>query len=503
MGKAGASSGVSTSALKHAAESDPPMFSKRAKKQAAVHHLTNSKPSALSVEKNAAPEVIDEDEEITFRKLGLGEWLDQTLKELGIAKPSPVQRACVPHVLRGEDVIGCAQTGSGKTAAFALPILQKLAEDPFGVFALVLTPTRELAFQIADQFRALGSKLGLRDAVVIGGMEMTSQAVALSKRPHVVIATPGRLYDHFQSSQEMAGWFSRLRFLVLDEADRLLDVGFEKEMGGILKRLPQKRQTLLFSATMTQNLRQLQDTPMTGGKAPFHFQAYEGLRTVEALKQEYLFVPANVKDVYLTHLMDGLEEQKVRSVIIFTSTCKSAQLLQLLLEELEISSVALHSARSQNRRLAALDRFKSGAVPVLVATDVASRGLDIPTVDLVINYDIPRYAKDYVHRVGRTARAGRGGGAVSLVTQYDVELIQSIEGLLGRQLEERTVVEDEVLKGITKVYKARRVAALKMSESGFEDVLEARKKRKNGGRSQEIERPKRRKHKGREGKGDG
>lgn len=371
--------------------------------------------------------------------------------------------------------MGLAQTGTGKTAAFALPILHRLAEDPYGVFALVVTPTRELAYQLAEQFRALGSCLNLRCAVVVGGMDMINQSQALMQRPHVVIATPGRIKVLIDQNPDMPSIFSRTKFLVLDEADRVLDVGFEEELRVVFQSLPKNRQTLLFSATMTSDLQTLLE--LSGNKA-YVYAAYEGFQTVESLKQQYVFIPKNVKDVYLLHILSRMEDMSIRSAIIFVSTCRSCHLLGLLLEELDLEVAALHSFKSQSLRLAALHQFKSGKVPVLLATDVASRGLDIPTVDLVINYDIPRFPKDYVHRVGRTARAGRGGLAISLVTENDVDLIHEIEADLGKQLDKFECKENEVLADITKVYKAKRVATMKMMDDGFEEKAEARKAQK-------------------------
>ncbi|KAF9588336.1 hypothetical protein IFM89_008766 [Coptis chinensis] len=351
---------------------------------------------------------------LTFTDLNLSDWALETCKELGLKKPTPVQQHCIPKILAGNDVLGLAETGSGKTAAFALPILQKLAENRYGVYALVITPTRELAFQLADQFKALGSSLSLRCSVIVGGMDMIEQGKVLMSRPHVIIATPGRIKVLIEQNPDIEAVFKRTKFLVLDEADRVLDVGFEEELRVIFKCLPENRQTLLFSATMTENLQTLLE--LSANKAYF-YQAYEGVRTVESLKQQYLFIPENLKDVYLLHILSKMEDMGIRSAIVFVSKCKTCHLLSLLLEELDHSAAALHSHQSQALRLSALQRFKSGQVPVLLATDVASRGLDIPTVDLVINYDIPRHSEDYVHRVGRTARAGRGGLAVSLVTQ--------------------------------------------------------------------------------------
>ncbi|MCD7465710.1 putative ATP-dependent RNA helicase ddx49, partial [Datura stramonium] len=424
-----------------------PLFSRKTKP-------TTRKPFPSSTSIGENPKQLDKEtnstptpSHITFSDLGLAEWAVQTCKELGMKKPTPVQYHCIPRILSGQDVLGLAQTGSGKTAAFALPILHRLAEDPYGVSCLVVTPTRELAFQLAEQFRALGSCLNLRCAVVVGGMDMINQTKTLMQRPHVVIATPGRIKVLIEQNPDIPPVFSRTKFLVLDEADRVLDVGFEEELRAIFQCLPKNRQTLLFSATMTSNLQTLLE--LSANKAYF-YEAYEGFKTVESLKQQYIFIPKNVKDVYLQYILSKIKDIGVRSAIIFVSTCRICQLLGLLLEELEIDAASLHSYKSQSLRLSALHKFKSGRVPILVATDVASRGLDIPTVDLVINYDIPRYPQDYVHRVGRTARAGRGGLAVSFVTQNDVDLIHEIEAVLGKQLEKFECKENEVLADITK-----------------------------------------------------
>ncbi|EIE19868.1 DEAD-domain-containing protein [Coccomyxa subellipsoidea C-169] len=405
---------------------------------------------------------------VTFRSLGISEWLDRVCKSLGMVRPTQVQRGCIPAILGGRDVLGTAHTGSGKTAAFALPILQRLAREPYGIFALVLTPTRELAMQLADQFRALGSGMSLTDAVVIGGLDMQSQAKALAQRPHIIVATPGRLRDLLSAHADLAEGFNRVAFLVLDEADRLLEPTFESELRVIASHLPAQRQTLLFSATLTRSLATLQASAL---RDAFLFQAdaYEGLETAVNLREDYLFIPAKVRELYLVHVLESLEEFSIRSAIVFCSTCRGCHLLSLLLAELGVASVALHSHLTQGRRLAALHRFKSGGVPILLATDVASRGLDIPTVDLVVNYELPSLPRDYVHRVGRTARAGRGGWALSLVTQYDVELVQHIESLIGHQLREFTLDEAQVLKGITRVYSAKRSVAVKALEDESRD----------------------------------
>ncbi|KAK9082206.1 hypothetical protein Syun_031655 [Stephania yunnanensis] len=431
---------------------------------------TNRRPSKTLTKSTQNPP-----NSLQFSDLSLSEWAIDTCKELGMKAPTPVQQHCIPRILAGDDVLGIAQTGSGKTAAFALPILNRLAEGPFGVFALVLTPTRELAYQLAEQFRALGSSLHLRCAVVVGGMDMISQLQELGRRPHVVVATPGRIKVLLEENPDIPAVFSKTKFLVLDEADRVLDAGFEDALRVVFQCLPKNRQTLLFSATMTSELQTLLE--LSANKA-FFYEAYEGFKTVDSLKQQYVFVPKHVKDVYLLYILSKMEDLKIRSAIIFVSTCRNCHLLSLLLEELDQTAAALHSHKSQSLRLAALHRFKSGQVPLLLATDVASRGLDIPTVDLVINYDIPRFPRDYVHRVGRTARAGRGGMAVSFVTENDIALVHGIEEVIGKQLELFECKENDVLADITKVYKARRVASMRMMDDGFEETAKARKQQK-------------------------
>lgn len=421
----------------------------------------------------------------TFADLGLSQWLVDACDALGMRRPTAVQRRCIPRALAGEDVLGIAETGSGKTAAFALPILHRLGEDPYGVAALALAPTRELAAQLAEQFRALGAPLGLRCLAAIGGFDSLAQAKGLARRPHVVVATPGRIATLVSNDPDLAKAFARTKFLVLDEADRVLDVNFEEDLRVIFGCLPKKRQTFLFSATMSDNLRSLLE--LSGNKSYF-FEAYEGFKTVETLKQRYIHTPPDGKELHLLYLLSKMKEKeedsiqmtgnRIRSAIVFVSTCRTCQYLDLLLEELGSPAVSLHSHKSQSQRLSALNRFKSGQVPVLIATDVGSRGLDIQTVDLVINYDIPRFPRDYIHRVGRTARASRGGLSISFVTQRDICLLHEIEDVVGKQLDAYQCNDREVTKDITKVFKARRLANLKMEDEGHEEKVQARKEQK-------------------------
>ncbi|GET03738.1 probable ATP-dependent RNA helicase DDX49 [Rhizophagus clarus] len=411
----------------------------------------------------------------TFEELGLNPWLIDALKAMSIKFPSAIQRACIPPILKGKDCIGGAKTGSGKTAAFALPILQKLSEDPFGVFALVLTPTRELAFQIADQFRVLGKSINLKECVVVGGLDMMSQSLQLSRKPHVVIATPGRLVDHINSSA-IAPCLSRIRFLVLDEADRLLSDTFAEDLATIFDTIPKKRQTLLFTATMTESILQLQDVQEDPGKKPFVYQMKSDISTVSTLSQFYVFIPSHIREPYLTHLLRS-EELTNKSTIIFCGRCRTAELLRVMLVELDIRCTSLHSTMSQKERLNSLGKFKAEIVRVLIATDVGSRGLDIPTVQLVINFDIPRDPTDYIHRVGRTARAGRGGIALSIVTERDIELVQNIETRINKKMEEWKINENKVLESLNEISTAKRVATMHLHDTNFGASKEIQKKK--------------------------
>ncbi|XP_039942961.1 probable ATP-dependent RNA helicase DDX49 [Hirundo rustica] len=411
-----------------------------------------------------------------FRVLGLAPWLAEQARQVGLLRPTPVQAACIPPVLQGRDCLGCAKTGSGKTAAFVLPVLQVLSEDPYGIFCLVLTPTRELAYQIAEQFRVLGKPLGLKDCVVVGGLDMVAQALELARKPHVVIATPGRLADHLRSSSTFS--LRKIKFLVLDEADRLLEQGcadFSADLELILEALPARRQTLLFSATLTATLSQLR---ALAANSPFFWEAEAQVRTVEELEQRYLLVPEALKDAYLVHLVQSFQDlHQDWAIIIFTKTCKDCQVLNMMLRKFNFPSVALHSMMKQKQRFAALAKFKSSIFKILIATDVAARGLDIPAVQLVINHNTPGLPKIYIHRVGRTARAGRRGTAITLVTQYDIHLVHAIEEEIKLKLQEFSVEEQLVLDILTQVNVTRRECEIELEGMDFDEKKEINKRK--------------------------
>ncbi|XP_018370584.1 PREDICTED: probable ATP-dependent RNA helicase DDX47 [Trachymyrmex cornetzi] len=410
-------------------------------------------------------------EKITWKDLGLVDTLCKTCLDLKWKEPTRIQQEAIPLTLQGKDVIGLAETGSGKTAAFALPILQALLENPQRYFALVLTPTRELAFQISEQFDALGSSIGVKTVVLVGGMDMHAQGMILEKKPHIIIATPGRLVDHLENTKGFN--LRQLKFLVMDEADRILNMDFEVEVDKILRVIPRERRTLLFSATMTKKVQKLQRASL---RNPVKVEVSTKYQTVEKLQQYYIFIPVKFKDVYLVHILNELAGN---SFMIFCGTCNNTVRTALLLRNLGFTAVPLHGQMTQNKRIAALTKFKAKNRSILISTDVASRGLDIPHVDIVINFDIPTHSKDYIHRVGRTARAGRSGRSITFVTQYDVELYQRIEQLISKKLPLFPTEEEEVMLLQERVSEAQRI--VKMDMKNIEDNKKLGKRKKRGG----------------------
>lgn len=391
----------------------------------------------------------------TFADLGVTESLCDACTQLGFKAPTAIQRESIPISLTGRDLIGLAETGSGKTAAFALPILQALLDKPQPMFGLVLAPTRELAYQISQQFEALGSLINVKCAVLVGGMDMVPQAIALGKRPHILVATPGRLLDHLENTKGFS--LRSLKYLVMDEADRLLDLDFGPILDKILRVLPFERHTMLFSATMNTKLDNLTRAALRNPtRVNISSSSYQ---TVKNLLQHYIFVPHKFKDIYLISLLHTFAGQ---TCILFTRTVNETQRIAFLLRALGRSAIPLHGQMNQSARLGALNKFRSGGKEILVATDVAARGLDIPSVDLVLNFDLPPDSKTYVHRVGRTARAGKSGVAISFVTQYDIEIYQRIEKALGKKLEEFPTEREEVMVFAERVGDAQRIAITEM-----------------------------------------
>jgi len=416
-----------------------------------------------------------------FGSLGVRPWLVRSLANLSIKKPTKIQSECIPAILAGLDCFGISKTGSGKTVAFAVPILQDLFKDPAAIFALVLTPTRELAAQIYEQFVTISSPHNLKALLVTGGRDMRDEAIALARLPHVVISTPGRLADHINSSGEdtICG-LRRVRYLVFDEADRLLDSqgnqGMFEDVNLVMSVLspPTERQTMFFTATMTPELRLMLDKPPHEGKRPpvLCEVDMDVLKIPDTLKQTYLEVVDSHREHYL-HMFLLTEGNIDKSVIIFCNYTKTAQRIHHLLRHLDHRATSLHSKLPQRQRTDNLGRFRAAAARILVATDVASRGLDIPDVSLVVNLEIPQDPDDYIHRVGRTARAGRSGEAVTIVgSQRDVGRLLAVEERVGQKMkkweEEGVNLEKRVLKDALKIVTEKKLVAMNEVEEGRE-----------------------------------
>ncbi|KAI1308116.1 DEAD-domain-containing protein [Xylaria venustula] len=398
----------------------------------------------------------------TFKELGIVDSLCDACASLKFTHATPIQAKSIPEALAGRDIIGLAETGSGKTAAFVLPILQSLLEHPSPLYALILAPTRELAQQIGQQVDALGATISVRSCTIVGGLDMVAQGIALGKKPHVIVATPGRLLDHLEKTKGFK--LNALKYLVIDEADRLLDMDFGPVLDKLLKFIPRERRTFLFSATMSSKVESLQRASL---RDPVRVSVSASkYQTVSTLKQFYLFIPHAFKDFYLIYL---LSEFVGRSTIIFTRTVFEAQRISIMIRHLGFKGIPLHGQLSQSARLGALNKFKSNARDILVATDVAARGLDIPSVDLVLNYDLPGDSKTYIHRVGRTARAGKSGQALSIITQYDIEVYKRIEAALGIQLPEFPSSRDEVM-----VFRERTEEAQRHSRNEMKNLMDDR-----------------------------
>jgi ATP-dependent RNA helicase RhlE len=358
-----------------------------------------------------------------FQDLNLIDPLLRAVRAEGYETPTPIQEQAIPHVLSGRDLIGCAQTGTGKTAAFALPILQHLSErQPNGAIrALILSPTRELATQIGDSFAVYGRNLRLRTIVIYGGVGQQPQVDKLRRGADILVATPGRLLDLMNQGYVN---LNRIEIFVLDEADRMLDMGFIHDVRRVISALPTRRQTLLFSATMPQDIQDLADRILV---KPVRVEVTPQATTVEKIDQSVFFVEKKDKRALLEHL---LSDRAIRRVLVFTRTKHGANKLVEQLFRSNIQAEAIHGNKSQSARERALANFKSGRTRVLVATDIAARGIDVDDVTHVINYDLPNEPESYVHRIGRTARAGASGIAYSFCDAEERTHLRDIEKLI-------------------------------------------------------------------------
>lgn len=387
---------------------------------------------------------------VSFQDLGISAQLNRICNFVGYKKATKIQARTIPAVLRKKDIIGYAQTGSGKTIAFVLPIIHNLILKKSIFHSLIIVPARELAFQIAAHCEVLGNIFGIRITVLTGGMNAGCQKTLIELNPHIIVCTPGRLIDHLGKTSQLQ--IRKISIFVLDEADRLLQLDFEKEFLIILSQLSKHKQCLLFSATMDSRIDKLRFDCM---KNPLKIQINCKYKSVKTLFQNYIFVPQHFKEIYFVYVCN---EFNGSSILTFVDTQKRAENIALLMKLVGFESACIHGGLKQNKRLEVLQKFKLGEIKILIATDLASRGLDIPCVDLVINFDFPSFTREYIHRVGRTARAGKSGRAVNLISQYDIFACQKTEALMGEKFIELKYKPEYVLA----IQKAIRMAKDKL-----------------------------------------
>jgi ATP-dependent RNA helicase RhlE len=374
---------------------------------------------------------------MSFENLNLIEPILKALKTEGYTTPTPIQEQSIPIILERKDLLGCAQTGTGKTAAFAIPILQILEggkiynQGPRAIKCLILTPTRELAIQIGESFAAYGRHTGMKHTVIFGGVSQGSQVSALKSGVDILIATPGRLLDLINQKFVQLHY---LKIFVLDEADRMLDMGFIHDVKKIITKIPQKRQTLFFSATMPDEIQKLANTILVN---PEKVEVTPASSTADTIDQSLFFVEKNDKKKLLIHI---LNDKSIKSALIFSRTKHGADKITKDLVKAGIKTEAIHGNKSQNARQKALSNFKSGQIKALIATDIAARGIDIDELSHVINFELPNIPETYVHRIGRTGRAGSSGIAYSFCDEEEMEYLKDIQKLIGKEI---PVVEDQ------------------------------------------------------------
>jgi len=368
---------------------------------------------------------------MSFENLNLIEPITRALKTEGYTTPTPIQEQAIPIILQHKDLLGCAQTGTGKTAAFAIPILQLLYQDRLQhkeqktIKALILTPTRELAIQIDESFAAYGKHTGLKHLVIYGGVSQNPQTDALKRGVDILVATPGRLLDLMN---QRFVHLEHIRMLVLDEADRMLDMGFVHDVKKIISKIPSKRQTLFFSATMPNEIQQLANTILT---RPEKVEVTPVSSTADTIQQSLFYVEKSDKRALLIHL---LKDKAIKTALVFTRTKHGADKVVKDLIRVGITAEAIHGNKSQNARQRALSNFKNRTTRVLIATDIAARGIDIDELTHVINYELPNIPETYVHRIGRTGRAGLNGIALSFCDEEEIEFLKDIHKLIAKQI---------------------------------------------------------------------
>lgn len=361
-----------------------------------------------------------------FNTLAINETILKAVEQQGYVTPTPIQEKAIPHALAGKDILGCAQTGTGKTAAFSIPTIQRLKKhDPHKIRSLILTPTRELAIQIQENIHAYGKYTNITSTVIFGGVPQKPQELALKRGIDILVATPGRLLDLMK---QRIIQINQVEVFILDEADRMLDMGFLNDVKRVIAQLPAKKQTLFFSATMPKEIKALTKTLLHD---PIIIEVTPPSTPLDRIKQTLYYVDKANKKLLL---LDLLKAENVENALVFTRTKSNANRLGKFLENANIKSGVIHGDRSQNARQRSLSKFKNGEIRVLVATDIAARGIDVSELSHVFNYEIPNEAESYVHRIGRTGRAGKEGVSISFADIDEVEFIKSIQKLIRRKL---------------------------------------------------------------------
>ncbi len=417
-----------------------------------------------------------------FQSLGLSETLLRAVKSEGYTTPTPVQEQSIPPLLEGRDVLGVAQTGTGKTAAFALPVLQIMSrKQPQGkrfIRALILSPTRELAAQIDERFAAYSEHMDVRHRVIFGGVNQNPQVRALQKGLDILVATPGRLLDLIGQGHIDLG---RVEFFVLDEADRMLDMGFIRDIEKVIKLLPKKRQNLLFSATMPKSIAKLAGSFLNNAVM---VDVSPKELTVDRIQQKIMFLRKADKRRLLVQL---IKEERVQRGIVFTRTKHGANRLVKQLDQSNISAAAIHGNKSQGARTKALAGFKDGTIPILVATDIASRGIDVDGITHVFNYDLPNEPESYVHRIGRTARAGKSGIAYAFCDDSESGYLVGIQELIGKEIPVNSSHEFHFIGAIPKP--GQKAGKIKEKSSAKKRPRDNNRNQNSGGNSQRSSRP--------------
>lgn len=387
------------------------------------------------------------------------------MPKIGLKSPTAVQEEAIPPLLQGKDILIHAETGSGKTAAFVLPMLDRLYRDPRGIFGVVIVPTREIALQTAEQIRLLGNNNTVRCACAVGGVDYVAQKREIEEAPHFIVGTPGRLCEQLKNSDKARKYLRNIEWVVMDEADKLLEPSLMHFVKEILAMIGKKVQRVYCTATVDES--EVSRLETVGGGKILRVGQHRAMELARAVTLRYLLMPLHVRDCYFVHL---LNQFKGNDIMVFINSVERAHLVYRYLSILKMEVVILHSFLTQAARTKAISMFKNQQARIFITTDIASRGIDIKTVDIVINYDLPRDHRDFVHRVGRTARGGRVGLAISLVTQSSVGRLKTIEAGLGIEMTAQDLDEESALKGMSSVLKSIKQAEMDISTKG-EDLF--------------------------------